>query len=229
MGKEPKQNRLVYAKLASLDDLARYACNFDYTASSLICVRKPSGYAIFALGEQLDGSTLALYVNSAQSEGMLCYTYPSYGGQPENTHFVTAAGQMPNHYMGILEMESAGIKEAKKAKPVLAVRIRSPDELVKAVIRKGVATESIPHIYAFSKEGKVVLCAFDIISEFQEGPRTVYYAVSDRMPAASFARYKYTENKVDFTTYVGEHSYMYAKIINLAEPFSFFNARIAQW
>ncbi len=222
MSKQPKANKILYVKLASLSDLARYVCNFDYTASSIISIRKQKGYVLVAFGEDLDGSMLAYYINTPESEGMICYTYPSSGEVSENAHFVKEPGSPPNQYMNILEVDGKNIKEAKKSKPIQMVQVKDYEELIIAVIKGGMAHNSLPHLYSFSKSGKTVFCAFDIIEELSDGPRTLYYSVTDGNLNASFARYKYIDNKVDFTTYMGEHSYMYAKIINLAEQFPFF-------
>lgn len=222
MPKPPKTNSILYVKLASLDDLSRFACNFDYTSSNIVSVKGKNGYSLMVFGEQIEGTTLAYYLNMPDRESMICYTYPSSSSQSENSHFVKEIGTHPNHYMNILEMEGKNLKKAAKVKAISLVMVHSHEALITAVIKKGVSHESLAHIYSFSKNGKTVFCAFDIIDELSEGPRTLYYSISDRKPNAGFARYKYTENKVDFATYMGEHSYMYAKIINLAEPFPFF-------
>lgn len=222
MPKQPKSNSILYVKLASLNDLARHACNYDYTASSIICLKKQQGYMLMTFGEQVDGATIAYYVNSPQSEKLISYTYPSSNGQGENTHFVKEMGTHPDHFMNIIGMDGRNMKEAKKLKPMLAVKVESPQELVMAVIKSGVEHGSLPHMYSFTKGKGTVICAFDIVEELAEGPKTLYYATMEKNPNACFARYKYTENKVDFTACMGEHSYMYAKIINLAEPFQFF-------
>ena len=101
MEKSPKSNSILYVKLASLGDLARYVCNFDYTASNIISIKKTSGHAIFAFGEQLDGALLAYYVNVPGPEQTICYTYPSSSMQSEGTHFVNDIGSPPDHYMNI--------------------------------------------------------------------------------------------------------------------------------
>lgn len=222
MPKQPKSNSILYVKLASLNDLARHACNYDYTASSIICVKKPQGYMLMTFGEQIDGATIAYYVNVPQSEKLISYTYPSSNSQGENTHFVKEMGAHPDHFINIIGMDGRNMKEAKKPKPMLAVKVSSPEELVMAVIKRGVEHDSLPHIYSFTNGKSSIICAFDIVEELAEGPKTIYYAAMQKNQSAAFARYKYTENKVDFTTYMGEHSYMYAKIINLAEPFQFF-------
>ena len=222
MAKQPKANSIVYVKLGSLDDLSRYVCNFDYTASSIISIKAKSGYTLMAFGEQVEGNTIAYNIDIKGNEKIISYTYPSSSSQSENSHFVNEIGALPNHYMNILEMDGKNLKKAAKIKPIPTVMVQDPYAFITAVIRRGVASDSLAHIYSFSKGGKTIYCAFDIIEELSEGPRTLYYSISNKKHGAGFARYKYTENKVDFATYMGEHSYMYAKIINLAEPFPFF-------
>ncbi len=222
MPKQPKSNSIFYVKLASLNDLCRYVENFDYTASNIVSMKEKSGYYIMAFGEHLDGGIVAYYISTPSSEKMICYTYPSSSGQPENSHFVTEIGSHPNHYMNILEMDGKNMQKGKKLKPISIVKVNSIDSMIIAVIRRGVSSESVPYIYSFVHGKTAIFCAFDIIEELAEGPRTLYYAIADAKPNANFARYKYTDNKVDFAEYMGEHSYMYAKIINLAEPFPFF-------
>jgi hypothetical protein len=220
--KDPKSGRIFYVKLASLNDICRYVENFDYTASNVVSMKEGNAYALMAFGEQLEGCTIAYYVNTTGRERIICYTYPSSNGQEENAHFVEEIGMHPNHYINILEMEAGSIKKAKKVKPIPSAKVHSTDDLIIAAIRRGVSHESLPQIYSFSHKGKTVICAFDIIEELSDGQKTIYYAVCEKKPNASFARYKYSDNKVDFAEYMGEHSYMYAKIINLAEPFPFF-------
>ena len=221
---------MFYVKLASLNDLCRYVENFDYTASNIVCMKDGSSYRLMAFGEQLENVMLAYYVNTTSGERIISYTYPSSSGQEENSHFVEEIGTHPNHYVNIIEIDGASFKTAKRLKPVPLVKISTPESLITAVIRRGMSGELLPQIYSFQHSGKAMLCAFDLIEELSEGQRTLYWAEARSKPKANFARYKYSDNKVDFADHMGEHSYMYAKIINLAEPFPFFkNARLAQW
>ncbi len=222
MPKPQKSNSILYVKLASLDDLCRYASNFDYTASNIISVKSSNSHSLIVFGEHLEGAVVAYYINTPSAERMICYTYPSSISQSENSHFVTEMGSPPNHFMNILDIDGKNLKKNTKAPKVPIVKVGSVDELVIAVIRKGIANECFAQMYSFNNGKNTVFCAFDILEELSEGPTTLYYAVSNKNQNAGFARYKYTENKVDFTGYMGEHSYMYAKIIKLAEPFPFF-------
>lgn len=222
--RKARQRKLLYVKLASLADLCRYACNFDYTNSSVMAVRSGPGYVIFAMGEEICGTSMAYYVNSATKESMISYTYPSWPAQPEEAHFTEQFSSQGVHCMNIMNIGRADLKPAalKPSAAPAIVELSDPHDLIRAVIRKGVQTESIQHVYSFAHRGSAVLCAFDAVEELSGEEKTLYYSVQKGGTHGNFARYKYSENEVDFTGYMGEHSYMYVKIINLAEPFPFF-------
>ncbi len=213
----------MYIKLSSLNDLCRYASNFDYTNSCIMSIKYGNGYRLFSVGEDICGASIAYYINIGKPEHVISYTYPAFG-EPENPHFVESPDSQQNKYMSIINISSAEFCEAKtsKGKRPIMVQLSSTLDLVNAAIRRGISSESISQIYAFEYRGRMILCCFDVLEEFQDDERTMYYAIAESRKASSFVRYKYADNKVDFTDYMGEHSYMYAKIINLAEPFPFF-------
>ncbi len=221
---KPKPKSIMYVRLKSLDDLSRYVCNFDYTNSCIMSIKSGGGYRLFAVGEQVCGSNLAYCVDASAKEHIISYTYPA-PGEPENSHFVESPGNpQQHHYMSIINISNPGFSESKslKGKAPIMVQLDAVLDLVNAAIKRGVNSESISQIYSFDYKGRRILCCFDVIEELADDTRILYYAVADGAHEANFARYKYSENKVDFTDYMGEHSYMYAKVINLAEPFTFF-------
>jgi len=217
--------KVFYIKLSSLDDLCRLSCNFDYTNSVIMALKSDSSYRIFCVGEEINGVVIAYYISSAKKEKMLCYTYPSYMGQQEDSHFVEqGSSAQGSQYMNVINITNSNFKQAspKVLEKTMIIELSEPYDLVSAVIRSAVKHESIPAIYSFTYKEKRIICAFDAVEELSGEDEILYYAVMPQSDSGNFARYKYTENKVDFTDYMGEHSYMYAKIINLAEPFSFF-------
>ena len=222
--KQPQLKKIVYIKLKSLDDLARYVCNYDYTNSVMASVKYGAGYRIFATGEPMEKVTLVYYINTTKRESVWNYTYPSSIYQKENTHFGedTTLDQRSN--MRIINISSASPREAgsKTRYDVPLVQLSTTNDLISAALLQAADSNSIPCIYSFDYRGRAVLCAFDVIEGLSDESRILYYTLPDRSESGNFARYKYSENKIDFTDYMGEHSYMYAKIINLAEPFPFF-------
>ena len=216
--------KVIFIKLASLDDLARYVCNYDYTSSAVISVKHGAGYRLFAAGEEVCKSTLAYYINTAGSERAISYTYPSSVAQRENSHFTSDIKPEQGSLIRIISISSAEMKEAsvRDREAPLLVMLASSSDLIGAVLLQAAGTETIPYMYSFAYKDKRILCAFDAIDGLSGDNKVLYYALLGRGESGSFARYKYSDNKIDFTEYMGEHSYMYAKIINLAEPFPFF-------
>lgn len=200
------------------------ASTFDYNNCTIISVKSGEGYRIFILGEPIGDTTLAYYIGIPNREHAVSYSYPSETGMQENAHFTESKTGLQNHYMNIIGLDSSSFKEAAKikAKDLITIRLDSVEDLVSAAIKRGIAADSLYNLYSFDYKGRQVLCGFDVIEELSDDTRILYYALPDTTIKGKFARYKYSENKIDFTDYMGEHSYMYAKIIPLAEPYPFF-------
>ena len=78
-------------------------------------------------------------------------------------------------------------------------------------------------MYCFKdkKLGKAVLFGFDLIDALSNEKRYIYYTIVELSLVKNFAVYNYRENKTNFVDSVGEHSYLYLKVINLEEKPSF--------
>ncbi len=179
---------------------------------------------MFVIGPGIADTPIIYYIEIPAKESGISYTYPTSVGQQENAHFTTLAEHDQGHYMNIISIEEHTFTQATGVpkKGIELVRLSSAADLVLAAIKKSTQTESLCSLYTFSDGGKTFISGFDLIEELSDDTRILYYAEAKGLGDAKFARYKYSENKVDFTDFVGEHSYMYAKIIPLAEPFSFF-------
>lgn len=214
---------MIHVKLKSLEALARLACNFDYTNSVILSTISGRTVSIFAIAERIADIPIAFYINIPKRESLISYTYPTSDGQSENAHFAQEGEHDQSHYMNIIHMDQA-IADAKRMprKGFETVRLSSVNDLIITAIRRSVSAESLSSLYTFEYRNRHVICGFDLIDELRDDTATFYYALAKDMHRAKFARYKYSENRVDFTDFIGEHSYMYAKIINLAEPFPFF-------
>lgn len=215
---------ILYVKARSLNDLARLVCNFDYTAENLVLTKDGKGYRLLALGECIGDVTLSYYVNVPGKERLMQYTMPGPDSDQELSRFVSTAGERPSHYISIIETDLSVFKEAKDVtkKAVVGVRMGTFDDLISAVIMKAVRGEFFPHVYAFSEGSKTVFGAFDVFEELADDRKAFYYTVADYKKSGNFARYSYNTGKIDITDRLGEHAYMYVKIISLAEKFPFF-------
>ena len=215
---------LIYIEAVSVEDIARFSCRFDSSARELLIDNRNGKHRLVALAEGINDAVIAIYKEMGADADTLRYTYGPERG--EKTEFVSTFEQRQSGvcYIDLVDIDFSKMRPAKPSitKNVDVIRINRVDDLVKGAIKFGVMHEGIGHLYAFEWKGKQILGAFDLIDDFEGDRKTFYYSVSNKKSIASFARYKFAANVVDFSDDFGEHSYLYAKIVNLAEPFSFF-------
>jgi len=227
MPKSKKEARgsIFYIRAASIEDIARRACRFDYTSDLLLLNRTPKGNELIAPGGRIKDTMLAYYVSVKESGRIIRYT-PASEDAKERAEFVASMrSDLPNrYYINVMRSDLSGFSRAKTidAKSVELIRVESALDLVSSVIKKTSKEEpTLAHVYAFPFKGKRIIAAFDIVNAFSDDKPAFFFTQLDG-EARGFARYDYKEDKLDFTDIVGEHAYMYAKVINLAEPFPFF-------
>lgn len=223
MPKVPKGKEILYVRLASLDDLCRICCNFDYTTDNLFLYKERVRPMVLAFGETIGNALISYYVESEPETRLIKYTMPD-SNQREKAVYVKSAEEQPSHYLSLIEIDLGGMKRLRgiKKSEINLVRVGDETSLVSMVIKKSVRSESLMHLYAFRRRNDTILGGFELIDELTDDVKTFYYAVLRNRQATGFVRYDYINNKVEFTNTIGEHSYMYTKIISLAEPFPFF-------
>ncbi|MCL5419927.1 MAG: hypothetical protein M1354_03570 [Candidatus Marsarchaeota archaeon] len=224
---KPKQKRgksILYVKAASMVDMARYAYNFDFSSKSMIADASRGHPRLLVLGESIGDAIMAYYINYDNPRSFIRYTFPSSSGERESAAFADSAEGPGKHSINVLRMSLDAFCEAKNAgrRDAIGIRMGSPEDLAHAAIKRAVKEESFISLYAFEYRGKTVLCGFDLIEELMDEKKTFYYAVLKDKRKAGFAKYSYADNTFEFTDTVEEHSFIYVKIINLAEPFPFF-------
>jgi len=105
------------------------------------------------------------------------------------------------------------------------IKVGRYESLVKSLVKKAVEKEEIEKAYIFEKNSKYYIGVFDLLEELTDNKKSFYYAELKEYSESSFIRYNYSSDKIEFTKDFGEHSYLYIKLINLAEPFPFFKDR----
>ena len=222
-----KSPGLIFVKAGSINDLCRYAYNFDFTSENLLLSKWKGKHRLILFGEQMKDGILAYYTETEKKAVMIQYVSPS-NGTSESVAFLDAASNQDSNCINVVELDLSLLEE-HKAKPgaVIEIRMGGIADLARAVIKKASKDGSMTHLYTFNHAGKHIVCGMDMIEALNDDKRMLYYAVSDEKPA-EFIKYDYIRNTVDFSSSVGEHSYMYVKVINLAEPFSFFSGKQSQ-
>jgi len=227
MAKKDKNERegakkIMYIKAKSLDDIVRYACRFDSSPGELLSAKVDGEDRLIALGESIDDSNIAYYTSSTTTSKIIKY---DFGASENKIEFIHSIDQKPNsQYIEIVSFETFPFKTTKTLKKELIaqIKVKGSDDLIKSVIRKAVEKEEIGSAYVFSSRGKTYIAAFDIIESLTDSLKTFYYAEMHNYKNEEFARYDYSKNTIDFSDEFGEHTYLYVKLIKLAEPFPFF-------
>ena len=226
--KKEAKGSIFYIRAESIEDIARRACRFDYTSDLLMLGRATKGNELISFGGRIKDTIIAYYVNVKESGRLIRYA-PASEETGEKAEFVPSmkADTTNSYYINVLKADLSGFSRAKSldSKSVESIAVESALDLVSAVIKKTSKEEStLAHVYSFPFKGKRILAAFDLVNSLSNDRPAFFYAPFDGR-AKSFARYDYREDRLDFTNTVGEHAYMYAKVINLAEPFPFFKQR----
>ncbi len=222
---ETEHSSLLYMKVSSLEDLCRYVCKFDSSAGNLLLSKDKGGSKIIAIGEQVGNAMVAYYFPMQAKTKTLKYI-PGNGQTKESAEFVEkaehSAGVTLINIIGINLLPFSGTPKITD-KDLSMMNLDTSDDLIRAVIKKAMDTDRMPDVYCIERKGKRYLCAFGIIEELENDRKLFYYSLFNSKMQASFAKYTYSENRLEFTQSMGDHTSMYVKIINLAEPFPFFN------
>ena len=215
--KEKENNLLVPIKLDSLDDMARLSYNFNFTSDSIFASRSGNGAVIYSIGEKLDGLLLVYSLDIRDPMRFLLYKAPE-NSEPEKAKLSQTIdeGWQPINILS-MRIESLGFAKASVKKRFKFMELGSFEDLVKLAIHSSSDDENtLACLYCFADGRNSTVYGIDLIDRLHDGNCTVYYAVTETGMKKGFAIYDYKSGKAAFTDRVGEHSYMYLKIINLA-------------
>lgn len=220
--KEKEENKVLYMKVASIENVCRRVCNFDFTSDTLILSKFQAGSRLIYFAERTDSTQIAYYANTSEVDGMIVYE-PGGEGVAERASF-TSKTDLPNkYYISILraDLEHLPATEVLNEKEVHIIKVNNPIDLVGAAIRKASRDETMASIYSFESDGKKIIAAFNVLDSLSNDKLVFYYSVIAGKRPENFARYDYRNNSLDFSNTIDDHAYMYAKIIHLVQPFPF--------
>ena len=219
---EDKESKVLYLKVSSVEDICRLACNFDFTAETLMLSKFPEGSRIIAFGEKAEDTQIAYYANTTDVDGIIMYE-PATEDTKERAAFTNRTDQPNKYYISVLraDLSQFPLTDVLDEKSIHIIRVANPIDLVAAAIKRAAKDETISNIYSFSSDGKKVLAAFNVLEALSNDKLIFYYSILDKEKLGNFARYDYRNNSLDFANSMGDHAYMYAKVINLSAPFPF--------
>ncbi|MFI5412686.1 MAG: hypothetical protein ACHQX1_02245 [Candidatus Micrarchaeales archaeon] len=221
---EKEKTTTYFVKLKSLADLARNISTFGDGVRPLFSFKEKGSYRIFTYGIKIGDTRLILFFDSKAGGNFVVYQPGTAAGKEiadvkENMVMQTQNRDLQN--IPIIELVKSPFHEDKKAKTkIMNVGIKDYQSIIKGVIARSLENGGIGKVYAFKNKSGTYIGAFNLIEE--EDTKVFCYAKVDFAKDYSFFRYNYTTDNVEQTDTFGEHSYLYVRVINLAEPFLFF-------
>ncbi len=220
--KEKEESKMLYLRAASIGDICRYACRFDFTSETLLLSKESGSNKLIALGERIDGTQIAYFSDTRENGNLILYEPATEDGE-ERVAF-TSNTDLPNkQYINVMRADLSKFVPATgiDSKKVQLIKVENAADLVSAVIRKASSNERLASLYAFTLESERLLGAFDALDALSNDKPAFFFASAGSAKHGTFARYDYRSNVLDFSDRMEGHAYVYAKIINLAEPFPF--------
>ena len=216
--KDKDESKILYLRAGSVEDLCRYACKFDFTSDTLLL----SNSRLIALGERVGETQIAYYAATGESGSVILYE-PAGSETKERASFTTNTDLPNKQYINVMRVDLSKFATTNsiETKDIQLIAVEDPLDLVRAVIRNASHDERLAHVYSFGSGAKRDLGAFDVIGGLSNDRLAFFYAHTGSSKVGNFARYDYRNNVLDFADGMEGHAYMYAKVINLAEPFPF--------
>ncbi len=214
--------RTVYpVRLKRLDDLALNATSFD-GVRPIYAFREGDHYTLFSQSIKIGDPQMTLYVNESKIGKYIIFrphTMTEKGTCGFTDTSVIRNPQPNTHLFPIIEFEKAP-HEVKQGKlKINQVGIVDFDKLLKGVMMQH-AEGGVGKVFAFKYGGDAYISTFHILDS--DDIKTFSYAKVKLEKDYSFFRYNYTEDRIEPTDTFGESSYLYVRIIYLAEAFPFF-------
>ncbi|MEM3236911.1 MAG: hypothetical protein QW046_01485 [Candidatus Micrarchaeaceae archaeon] len=211
---------LYFVEAKSITDIARHAYEFSAPRKIFVTASKPS--KLFVFGERVGNTVIAPYIEMEATGSIIKYAL-NYGDKDAAEFTAMDNVQTNERYINVIKMDISGIRLSEiKPKCVTKIRVENVQSIIKMIALNSTGEDSqLGKVYAFDNKGRTVFGAFDIVEELEDEKRIFYYAESDKMEK-NFAAYDYATDRVKFVEGMDVGSQLYVKIINLAEPLSFF-------
>ncbi|MEM0201204.1 MAG: hypothetical protein QXD23_02260 [Candidatus Micrarchaeaceae archaeon] len=216
----PKEKDLIlfdYLELNSLNDLARLAYNFDYTSENIFFDKDLN--MLFILGEKVNDFTLVYYIKIKNTEfkTFIKYTPPAMD-KKESAEFTNQKLNYDNSsfYINVIPLSLNKLinKKTKKLK-ITSMFIDNFLDLIKLLLSKSNEDNKLPKLYSFKIENNTYFYGFDLIELHNEN-KLIFFS-QDSSNFSNFCAYNYKENSVIPIDMLGDHQYLYIKLINLKE------------
>jgi hypothetical protein len=222
-GKKDKgTKKSVYpVQLKRLDDLALNATSFD-SIRPIYAFRDGDHYVLYTQSLKIGDPQMILYYKEKRIGKYIVFrphTATEKGACGFTDTSMIRTPQPNTHIFPIIEFEKAPYETRLGKLKINQVKIIDFEKLLKGVMMQHMEG-GVGKIFAFKYKGDMYISSFHIIDD--EEIKTFSYAKLKLDKDYAFFRYSYAEDRIEPTDIFGESSYLYVRIIYLAEAFPFF-------
>ncbi|MCL4373439.1 MAG: hypothetical protein M1360_00195 [Candidatus Marsarchaeota archaeon] len=212
---------VLYVRLNSIVDLARYMAASG-TLKHVSAIKDGSAYKVFGTGEKISGMQVVYYANANKISKFIVYN-PSAASEYIEMRDTIAASLSDYSIMKapVLELETGFFVEAK-AKDIELTIVKAGDfeSFAKALVNDSQYGGSSAKAYAFFYKGEHYLGSFELM---RDNGKIFTYVKLGSGNIFNYLKYNYSTDSIEPTNSVTDKAYTYVRVINLAEPFPFFN------
>ncbi len=216
------KSALRLVALKSLGDLARNVVSFGESVRPVFAAKTDGAYALFTPMGKLGDVRLVFFLKSRSIGDYIAYQ-PKTITDNEILEMKDAPRPQLNRsvqIIPIIELWKSPFTGKEGTPKSECIKVMDYSSLIKGVIARSIEHESMGKAYVFKHKSMTYAGSFALLDD--DDARSFCYAKVDLAKDFGFFRYNYNTDKVEATDTFGEHSYLYVRIINLQEPFSFF-------
>ncbi|MCL4372412.1 hypothetical protein M1373_03785 [Candidatus Marsarchaeota archaeon] len=218
--KKPKKIRIRLVKLRSELDLGRLGCSFSQEQKYMFAAVKNGAKILFIAGENIAETRLAYYVETERLDSYAVYSTSSGTESFRISGLISEQAHPSVCRFPIMQIDyNAFIEKELKPGDIYYVRAEDYRDIIRIVVSNSLNSESLGMVYSFVKGDKVIIGSLEIIADDK---KVFVYAYADIEPGHAFFSYDYSNGSINATDAFSENSYIYVRIINLAEGFPLF-------
>ncbi|MGC8648648.1 MAG: hypothetical protein ACP5UN_00270 [Candidatus Micrarchaeia archaeon] len=212
-----------FISLYSLEDLAKSIQFYSGAPKPLFAIKNADNKRLFVLGPKLHSTRLIFFFDVDAKDSSKYLTYKSADAASNEEISLSSGikkGANNIQYIPIVELSKNIFKE-KKITNMLLVKVNDPDALVKALIAKSIDTDALGKIYRFRVNNKYFIATLSLLGS--DDSNIFYYSeLKDADLNKGFFRYDYNNDIITQTDKITDTTFLYLRIIDLKEGFSFF-------
>ena len=209
-----------FIKMRDVADLVRYACPFSGSIGIIYSKGMDGMQRFITIGEKIGKTRVVYYYDYDKTSNYVIY---SAAGK-ETFSFVDKIGPdagYQTYKMQVLHIKKDAFKASKSGKyNVSVVELTNYEEIVKGITSTGASSELMGIIYVFPHNGKKHIGVFGFFPD-DDSLTFTHAEIHEAEGDYCFFKYDYNTGLITRTNGIQDGTGLYARIVNLAEPYAF--------